>query len=337
MKRQYKGLDIAKFFFSWVVVAIHTELLLDTPAVYRPLMRYFMSAAVPVFFIISGFLCGNKYLDSDRRPEVIRNSVKSLLRLYGIWGGIYFLIDLLKSVLSQENIGDVLLNGFHRLVVYGPGGAIWYVYALIVISLVTMAILKLRNKNTTLVFLFLFLQFMTMIPPLLALDCFKTPVIEKIQSWYIDVFLSYNNALFYGSYYVGGYLIAVLKRRYLHNWSVGGFCGLAAVLLINNLFGSHPLCIPYTGILYRYCIFIIFLELGNVLPEKITTISYRKISQVVYFTHVLVIYASKAFMRFLPILPKQGNIVLFLVTIGILVCYYKLIYTDKFAFLQKLY
>ena len=87
MKRQYKGLDIAKFFFSWVVVAIHTELLLDTPAVYRPLMRYFMSAAVPVFFIISGFLCGNKYLDSDRRPEVIRKSVKSLLRLYGIWGG----------------------------------------------------------------------------------------------------------------------------------------------------------------------------------------------------------------------------------------------------------
>lgn len=79
------------------------------------------------------------------------------------------------------------------------------------------------------------------------------------------------------------------------------------------------------------------MELGNVLPEKITTISYRKMSQVVYFTHVLVIYASKAFMRFLPILPKQGNIVLFLVTIGILVCYYKLIYTDKFAFLQKLY
>lgn len=84
MKKQYRGLDIAKFFFAWVVVAIHTNLLSDTPLVYRYLMRYFMSAAVPLFFIISGFLCGNKFLVNHKNSGVLMKNVKSLLKLYFI-------------------------------------------------------------------------------------------------------------------------------------------------------------------------------------------------------------------------------------------------------------
>lgn len=232
---------------------------------------------------------------------------------------------------------QLLISKIHSVIVYGPGGALWYVYALIVILFITMILLKCRNRMSTLVFLFLFLQIMTMMPALLALKGFQTEELQRLQDWYMKVFLTYNNALFYGSYFVGGFLLAILKKQFPQNWIIWGLCGMLIVFLINFLFQKYPLCTPYTGILYRYSLFIVFLELGRYIPAEIDTQQYRKNSQIVYFTHVLVIYVSKAFMKQLPMLPRQGNVVLFLLTVCMLMIYNRLLQIKRLSFLQKLY
>ena len=231
----------------------------------------------------------------------------------------------------------LLISKIHSVLVYGPGGALWYVYALVVILFITMILLKCRNKTSTLVCQFLFLQIMTMIPALLVLECFQTEELQRLQDWYMKVFLTYNNALFFGSYFVGGFLLAILKKRFPQNWIIWGLCSILIVFLTNFLLQEYPLCTPYTGILYRYGLFIVFLDLGRYIPPEIDTRHYRKISQIVYFTHIFVIYVAEAFVKQLPMLPRQGNIVLFLLTACMLVIYNRLLQTKKFRFLQKLY
>ena len=63
MKRYYWGIDLFKFIFSLLVICIHTNPLLDMNSKANLIVSGLLASfAVPYFFVVSGYMSGDKPL-----------------------------------------------------------------------------------------------------------------------------------------------------------------------------------------------------------------------------------------------------------------------------------
>lgn len=150
------ALDLAKFVFSFFVVAIHTSPLYQTSywgnfIIIQYLGRY----AVPFFFIASGyFMAQNKNLQFEIKN--IFSQLKRILILYAVWSLIYFPFqlnnthhDLFKTIdfdsIKEYFIRSIYLSSYYHL---------WYFVALIQAVLI-YKILSHYFKLETLIIVFI--------------------------------------------------------------------------------------------------------------------------------------------------------------------------------------
>lgn len=92
-KKDYGALDICKFFMMIVVIGVHTGLSYGCKnAAAIKVISFFSNICVPVFFIIAGFLLGNKLQDPFSHPEnqkIMGRYTKKILKMYLVWMLIY--------------------------------------------------------------------------------------------------------------------------------------------------------------------------------------------------------------------------------------------------------
>lgn len=101
-KKNYNGLDLCKFFMMIVVIAIHTGAVsqCENPVVLR---AYSVAAnlAVQCFFLISGFLLGNRLREPFSLPEnrqVLVRYLKRILKMYLTWMLLYTPLAIINYI-----------------------------------------------------------------------------------------------------------------------------------------------------------------------------------------------------------------------------------------------
>ena len=91
LKETYKTIDVFKFAFSFLVIAIHTRFVDSFDNNYlTEIFKQIFSVAVPFFFMASGFLIEAKVEHSSQEySEVLRRHLFKMIKMYVTWSIIY--------------------------------------------------------------------------------------------------------------------------------------------------------------------------------------------------------------------------------------------------------
>ena len=97
-KKQYCGLDLLKFVMAVLVAARHMiQVFYPAESRWRLIIGSWLSnLAVPVFFMIAGFLLFRKIPDTDKKSgwSVVGRYAWRIVKLYLLWCVIYWPIDI---------------------------------------------------------------------------------------------------------------------------------------------------------------------------------------------------------------------------------------------------
>ncbi|SES80328.1 Surface polysaccharide O-acyltransferase, integral membrane enzyme [Salinibacillus kushneri] len=169
MERNY-AIDYFKFFAMFFIVCIHTSpfdgstFLGINGAHISFLIDTFARFGVPFFFMVSGYLLGQKLLTTNNNKVYFRKYLKKLVKLFLYWYLFYVLyglaITVLKAVVNGVNIKTEVLSyltsyfGIEetiRFILYGDGAPssyqLWYLPALIWCVLIVYVFAKLNKLN----------------------------------------------------------------------------------------------------------------------------------------------------------------------------------------------
>lgn len=91
--KKYNSLDAGKFFMAIIVVAMHTEPLINCEINYiNKIYDGLKLVAVPFFFVTAGFLLAKKmkypYTDS-KSLLILKDYIFRMIKLYVIWNIVY--------------------------------------------------------------------------------------------------------------------------------------------------------------------------------------------------------------------------------------------------------
>lgn len=191
-KTEDKLIDIAKLFFAFVVVAIHTSLLdylgqnvsVGGQTVFFAAGRLILSLAVPFFFVCSGY-----YFKPN--GKFIPKQVKRLIVPYFFWSLLY------NAVITVSSRSFNLRSFIKGYLIASPGAAMWFVGA-IIISFVILNRVKTKKAAVCVTAVSLGFYFAG-----LGLNSYSslfvgTPAEALLQKYYFDIFESSRNFLFLG-------------------------------------------------------------------------------------------------------------------------------------------
>lgn len=201
-KTQYYGLDLLKFLMALLVAARHViQIYYPAESRWRLVIGNWLSnLAVPVFFVIAGFLLFKKLTNTDW--TIIRRYVCRILKLYILWCIIYWPIDIYNCHQSGEPVLKTILFYFQSFLFSSTITQLWYLPALATACLIVWAGYKAGLKIWMLLLL-------TSLLFIFGCSCNNQYFLEhsprKIQEfihWYAPIFLTTRNGVFYGSLYV---------------------------------------------------------------------------------------------------------------------------------------
>jgi surface polysaccharide O-acyltransferase-like enzyme len=92
MKQREVGIDLLKIISILGVVALHTQRSLDTGNCYNPILYYFGRFAMPVFFMVNGYLILKREIfDFSYYKKKILNIVRVLF-IWGVITAVYYAV-----------------------------------------------------------------------------------------------------------------------------------------------------------------------------------------------------------------------------------------------------
>lgn len=215
MERNY-AMDYFKFFAIFSVVVIHTSpfrglVFWGIDGKYISiLITTFARFGVPFFFIISGFLFGQKLLTLTNTTVYFKNYFKKVVKLFIYWSlffvvyglGLSVLRALVKGIGVKTEVFNYLSNfvGLKPMINYiffGTSGApasfhLWFLAALIWSILIVYIFIKI-NKLTLLLYISLFLN---------IIGLFGQTYPGLINFEIFDINIPTRSALFFGLFYM---------------------------------------------------------------------------------------------------------------------------------------
>ncbi|MGG4490853.1 acyltransferase [Metabacillus idriensis] len=160
MERNY-AIDFIKFFAIFAVVVIHT-FPLDSRIewfVLDNLSRF----AVPFFFVASGYLFGNKIINTRESVLYFRRYVIKIVKIYVCWLIFYTIYDVLVIYLGDSDVLQELMKYFDEftllnLLYYGKGTSgyqLWFLTSLIWSIIILFIAYRLKKINVLLTLSFI--------------------------------------------------------------------------------------------------------------------------------------------------------------------------------------
>ena len=131
---RYNAIDVVKLFMAFLVIGSHVGTLFGTE--YPQFVDFVLeSAAVPFFFICSGYFIQNKIIKKGKNINILKDSCKKYLKLYILWQIVYFPLALKYLWVNGHTFEDNLLYCLRKFFFAGEivfSWPLWYVHALIV-------------------------------------------------------------------------------------------------------------------------------------------------------------------------------------------------------------
>ena len=196
MKEKNYSISLLKILSCFAVLALHTQRNYNLMIVHNPILYYFSRYAIPIFFMVNGFLI----LSKERANDYYIKKIKSIIIFIIIW-------SLILGILKKSNPFDILLKS---MLSEGTLSIFWFFWALIIIYTFNMIIRKIiHNKNNKKNILLIFFVFFIIC---LVVDIFqfiyfrKTGIFFKIcipQTFRIWTWIMY--------FYLGGIINKIIR------------------------------------------------------------------------------------------------------------------------------
>lgn len=176
-EKKYTGLDIAKFIFALTIPVFHIS---GRPTVLGYMSEYISRFAVPFFFAISGFFLSISINKKGRKKAFIEFERHNLI-LYVFW----IVIDL--HILLQYYPNKMIL--LHECLCESPA-YLWFIPAMMLGGIICFV--NQKYKRPAILFSVLLYLFGTYFS-----DSYEW-ISGGMPDWYISVFLTTKNGLFFG-------------------------------------------------------------------------------------------------------------------------------------------
>lgn len=245
--------------------------------------------AVPVFFIIAGFLLFRKIQEGEEEKlwRVVGRYCVRIGKLYLLWSVLYWPIDIYNWYYGNVGIRETVKQYIRSFFFSHTIAQLWYLPALITACLLVGLCLRLRMKR----WLILALTGMLFVMGCIGNNWYFT---EKLPLYLQQMIYRYNeycvtmrNGVFYGSFYVALGL-CMSRKRILKTGAAlaGSIIFLAAAYLevkrcgnVNMVFSAAPAA---------YC--LVELALGVSLAERRLYPRLRVMSEWIYLSHFYFFY-----------------------------------------------
>ena len=310
-RKNYSALDVAKFVCAIFIISAHFA---SEWATFPALVDYAFSIyiiAVPFFFCCSGFLFFKKIIKLDTKEEQKRYFLsyqKRIWIMYGIWTLIYVPFIVLDWIKKGICNWTQFLKWLHMATVIQTYSTIWFLPALAIgVALTYLIICKVKNCRVEVVICVILYFLGTWASSYSFL--FQNTVVEKIITFYLQIFKTSRNALFNAVPYIYmGYVfskkdIVVSRNKFLINAMLVGVFLILIVLesfLLKLKFGVTGMDFIYMLVQFTY--FFIKALLSIHLKEREIYIWCRKLS-------LLMFVSQRLFLNILPFLmPDFFNI-----------------------------
>ncbi len=149
--------------------------------------------AVPVYFIISGYLFFSKPFSMQR----LKHQLLRLLKLYLAWTVVYIPIIVLKDVLDNVPPFTGAMDFIHNFIFSGSYFHLWFLPSLIFALGIVSFIHKFKTQSVAVIAVGLFILGL-----LYESYRFLVPQFEGVFEIYGKIFLTTRNGLFFGTIYV---------------------------------------------------------------------------------------------------------------------------------------
>lgn len=292
-KKTNVGLDFAKFIAALMVVAIHTNAFKDQNfALYEFCSYCVFTFAVPFFFICSGYLLGTKIshtLDSSGYKEVIKKYFFRLLYPYLIWGIWYFILSSLIGIIRNNTSPiDSFVYQFRLWLVSSPGGGLWYIQTILII-LMLLYIDKKKEHIGMFTVISLVLSF---VPTIIEQFNKESSIIGNIYDFYYRFFLTDLNFVWWGVFFLIGLCLAIYGKSVMLKvckYRVQYLVLFYVVYIFTYFMIGKGIVLHGMKILVSVFLFIAVLD-SKLKFDPVISITFRKMSTLIYFTHFTFIY-----------------------------------------------
>lgn len=322
------GIDIAKLFFAFCIIGLHTGVFLNFSHGYY-LHTMVFRLGVPFFFFCSGYFVSKKMLSSSNRKYVFFSTIKKLLVVYLLWNLIYVPIGLYRS---SSLTPIALLSELYNVLLLRSHTVMWFVGSLI-ISLILLFHIQERYLKWT-IFSACVLYIIGLLFNTYRFVLFDTRF-EPLILWLTSTFGSNSNAWFCGFLFTGlGYWIAQTEPSFLKNTTKQAVINLLLLLLGGLLLTIEVYVVRrHLDVVTNYEYYLshiliipaLFLLIKRI-PIAIPTTVIRKLSSYIYYSHMLVIiallYCMDQWNLTLFNNPTAQYLAVILITVGISLAYH---------------
>lgn len=334
--KQNNSIDLARFIFALLVVAIHvspfgsTELLTVLGWLDFLLRDCIARVTVPFFFIASGYFLFLKTEINNFDILPCKTYLKKMIKLYLIWSAIYFPLGFGNAFFDEKGFLHGVIEYIKKFLFSTSFSHLWYLNALIFATAVIAFLLYKRIKPTFIlgagiVFYIIGLfgqSWFGFLEPLR--NTFIWDILKGVQ----NVITTTRDGLFDGLIFVGiGMFFAYSKIKLTRKQALIGvafsavlLCAEALTLQYYNLSRSHD-----TYLFLLPCSIFLFALIKDIkLPNSEKYKKMRVHSSLIYFIHpwILRIVAVITYIIF-----KKADILLinYLITIFITILLAELI------------
>lgn len=329
--KQISNLDLAKFISAFLVIAIHTQPFLESmPLINLYFVQVVCRIAVPLFFVISGYLFFRKLNHQEDNFNKLKHTILRLTKLYFIYTIIYLPFSYLQyGTINLHN----LLSYLRGLLFNGSYYHLWFFPALIFAIMVIYYLRKYYSyQKITCISLILYLIGM-------SFNLYGNYLGLNIVDIYLKIFDTFRNGLFFGMFFVSvGALFTQtdIKKISLKNSFMMLIVGL--ILLVFEVTSIYNLG-------YMQSISSMFASLVVVVPAlfaclitskqiKLKISKYmRSVSIIIYAIHVIVIILLGV------VLPNLSGEVVYFITclLSLIIATIIFVLAKKITILKELY
>lgn len=282
-----RAADVIKLIMAFAVVAIHVRAVYGDAHGYSPAFNWFIELAVPYFFIVSGYLIGNK-LDRmatvDEKRAALRSRSGKCLRMFVLWLIIYLPIQIYCYAVGDDPLWKDLVRYPLQVLLWGQSAyafPLWYLWSMVVYLFIYSRCAGMKNARV----------WIMSVSALIYLGGWTATHVE-FDSQLLNTLFRYFKLLTWPVLIGGMYLMCgMLIKRVL---DIGVNPPLIVICCVLVSYMLYIVGLPWPPLVGGIALFMLAAHVR--LPESPAWMWCRKMSMWIYFVHMWVLFLMIVFV-----------------------------------------